>query len=137
MLELSNTHRVVLGTDDGLVRIWNNRSDAREVQLVGHAGAVNLLAASPAESCIATASDDGTVRMWHALTGSELAKSPRHPNQILALRFTDAGRRLLAVSADAVLHVYETPYCDRLDSIVDSVDSLRSRLRTTVAEVHQ
>jgi WD40 repeat protein len=43
-------------------------------RLTGHAGGVTAMAFSPDGAVLATAADDGTVRLWNPRTGAELAR---------------------------------------------------------------
>ncbi|MER7211924.1 hypothetical protein ABT340_33120, partial [Streptosporangium sp. NPDC000239] len=48
---------------DGTVRTWNTDGTPRAT-LTGHTGGVNAVAISPDGSWLASASDDGSVRIW-------------------------------------------------------------------------
>jgi WD40 repeat protein len=53
------------------VQIWNPDSATLINDFLGHTGPVNALAFSPDASLLASASDDGTVRLWE--TGSDVS----------------------------------------------------------------
>ena len=86
-MALDSSARVaVTGDSDGVVRI--QRLDGGEVHvLAGHRGAVSFVAVSPDLRWVATAGEDGTLRLWPM---PDLAKPPLHalplPELIATLR---------------------------------------------------
>jgi WD40 repeat protein len=64
--------RLAVATENGSTAIWSIRTRLEIVSLLGQTAAINSIAFSPRDgSDVATASDDGTVRVWRAL-GPEL-----------------------------------------------------------------
>ncbi|KAJ6626160.1 WD40-repeat-containing domain protein [Mycena sp. CBHHK59/15] len=61
-------NRVVSGSTDGAVRIWNATTGEVEAELTGHAGSVQSVAFSEDGSRVVSGSDDGTVWIWNAPT---------------------------------------------------------------------
>ena len=64
--------RIVSGSDDGTVRVWDAASGTELLVLRGHEGAVNAAAFSPDGARIVSGSWDNTVRVWDAASGAEL-----------------------------------------------------------------
>jgi len=56
--------RIVSGSDDNTVRVWDAASGAEVNNLRGHTGEVNAVAFNCDGSLIASGSDDKTVRVW-------------------------------------------------------------------------
>ena len=52
--------------------VWDTKTGQLLLTLGGHEGAVFCVAFSPDGNTIATAGGDGTIRLWGALTGSEM-----------------------------------------------------------------
>src|SRR5258707_126345 len=66
-----NVARVVTGSDDLTIRIWDAESGAAVGEpLEGHNGAVSSVAYSPDGRHIISGSDDHTIRIWDAKTGA-------------------------------------------------------------------
>jgi WD40 repeat protein/energy-coupling factor transporter ATP-binding protein EcfA2 len=82
--------------------------------LLGHTGAIWKLAIAPQTSWLATAGDDGTVRVWRTDTGIEQYCLTNHLGSSLAsILFRPDGRQLLSVDFRPRAHVWE-PHTGRL-----------------------
>ena len=62
---------------------------------------------SPDESRIATASDDGTARVWEATTGRPLTSPMTHGCPVVHVEFSPDGRRVVTASLDGTARVWE------------------------------
>jgi WD40 repeat protein len=60
-----------------------------------HGSGVNDVAWGPLGDVLASAADDGVVRLWDAATGSLLRELPGHTNYAYACQFDPAGRMLV------------------------------------------
>jgi WD40 repeat protein/serine/threonine protein kinase len=70
--------------------------------LTGHTDVVYGLAYSPDGDRLATASWDGTVKVWDAADGRELLAFRGHNEPVLRVAFSPGGRRLASLSAGTV-----------------------------------
>ena len=70
VLALSADGRLLIG-GDLIVHLWEVRSARLLADLTGHKDLLRSIAVSPNGKMIATASDDGTIRVWGIVTDSE------------------------------------------------------------------
>ena len=60
--------RVISGTDDNTIRVWDSSTGQCVQSLKGHKERVNSISVLPNE-CIVSGSDDNTIRVWNLLSG--------------------------------------------------------------------
>ena len=70
--------RVVSGSDDAMVKIWNATNGELEAELKGHAARVWSVAFAQDGIRVVSGSDDATVRIWNTMTGEVEAKLEGH-----------------------------------------------------------
>jgi WD40 repeat protein len=78
-----------------------------EHTLVGHTGAVNSVAYSPTAMRLATASDDGTVRIWDTVSGQTVLTWTAHSSPIRSIAFNQDGTRLATASDDHTAKLWD------------------------------
>jgi WD40 repeat protein/serine/threonine protein kinase len=69
----------------------------------GHGGFVYSLVFSPDGKRIASASEDGTARIWSVATGKEIAVLRGHAAKVYCIAFRPDGARVLTTSADGTV----------------------------------
>ncbi len=74
--------------------------------LRGHRGAVVAVAFAPDGARLATASRDGTARVWDALSGEEALALRGHRGAVLAVAFAPDGGRLTTAGEDGAARVW-------------------------------
>lgn len=96
--------------------------------LRGHAGSlVEEIAFDGDGSRIATASLDGTVRVWDARTGDLLLSPPPEPSGVASVAFAQAGSQLVVVYADGRILVYPV-------ALDDAIAVARSRVTRSLTD---
>jgi WD40 repeat protein/tRNA A-37 threonylcarbamoyl transferase component Bud32/tetratricopeptide (TPR) repeat protein len=73
----------------------------------GHAGAVLAASFAPDGRLLATAGDDGSVRLWDAATAEELTVLPGHKGLAFAVRFAPDGKTLASGGSDGKVRIWE------------------------------
>jgi len=99
----------ILASVNGGVRLWN-MSTARPVgpPLTGHTRPVLDVAFSPDGRTLATASEDGTIRLWDPATGQPRRTLPTSPGEVAytTLAFSPNGQTLASGDADGRLRLW-------------------------------
>jgi len=88
--------RLVSGSWDHTLRLWDVKSGALIRVLKGHGDAVHTAVFSPDGRAIVSGSADKTVRLWNAGTGALVKELYRGEDPVFGLAFTPDGQRLLA-----------------------------------------
>ncbi len=78
-----------------------------ELELVGHSGAVNSVRFSRDGTRLATASSDGTARVWDASTGRVVGMLSGHAANVNDVGFSPDGSQLVTASSDGVVRVWD------------------------------
>ena len=110
------------------------------LRLEGHGGPVNSVAWSPDSTRIATASDDGTARVWSSSSGSTLLTLKGHGNQnsdnVNSVEWSPDGTKIATASTDGTARVWSSssgstlltltfPGCGYIGSVAWSPDGTK------------
>ncbi|HEX2032094.1 MAG TPA: hypothetical protein VHL78_11980 [Actinomycetota bacterium] len=83
--------------------------------LTGHTGPVNDVAYAPDGSAIATASADGTVRVWNPASGAQEVMLSGHETGVWDLAFSPDGSKLASASPDGTVRVWALDVDDLIE----------------------
>ncbi|KAF7363053.1 WD40 repeat-like protein [Mycena venus] len=101
--------RIVSGSSDSTVRIWDARTG---VPIVGpfewHSKSVSCVAFSPNGGRIASGSYDTTVCIWDSRTGVLIAGPIKHPKEVCCIAFSPDGEQIVSGSADSNIYMWNS-----------------------------
>ena len=100
--------RLIVGMDGLEARVCDPATGATLLVLAGHGAGVSDARFSPDQQSIATASGDGTVRLWEAQLGIPLKTWHGHVGPVRRLLFTPDGRRLVTGGDDGTVRVWNS-----------------------------
>jgi WD40 repeat protein len=93
------------GNPGGSVDIWDSATGAHIATLAGSTGVVDLAFSSDG-SRLATASHDGTVRIWDPSSGEQLLILHGHDATVSSVAFSPDGSRLASVGVDGTVRIW-------------------------------
>ncbi|THU79247.1 hypothetical protein K435DRAFT_698261, partial [Dendrothele bispora CBS 962.96] len=100
--------RIVSGSHDNTVRVWNARTGAPEGDpFQGHSHWVTSVAFSPDGERIVSGSDDNTVRVWNTKSGTpEGDPFQGHSGWVSSVAFSPDGERIVSGAYDNTVRVW-------------------------------
>ncbi len=97
------------------ILLWEVPDGKLHFILKGHTDNINALAFTPNGKMLASGSDDGTIRLWDASTGTELLSLSSEKIQKLA--FSENRKMLASVSKDGIIHLWDIATGKQLSSL--------------------
>lgn len=88
--------RIVSGSADTSVQIWDAVSGAHSNTLKGHTDAVCSVAISHNDKRIASGSKDKTIMLWDTLSGARITRLEGHTNGVTSVTFSLNGEFLVS-----------------------------------------
>lgn len=103
----ADSRTFALGDAGGSVWLYDVETGTK-TPLEGHKGAVNALAFRPSDQALATAGEDGTLRLWNRDSGA-LIFSVQHPDgaALRDLEFDSLGERILTTTESGEVVVWD------------------------------
>jgi WD40 repeat protein len=99
--------RLVSGSDDCTLRIWETATGQSLKVLKGHAKGVNSVAWSKDGGKIVSASEDMSVRVWEAETGECVKVMTGHSGRVLCCAVSADGKFAVSGGVDKTLRVWD------------------------------
>jgi hypothetical protein len=93
-------NKIVSGSDDLMVRVWNVESGKQELQLKGHTLGVTSVGFSPDGEYIITGSWDETIRIWSVESGRQMIKLASHNHSVTSVAFSPDGKHFIKRNDD-------------------------------------
>ncbi len=101
--------RVLTGSDDRTVRLWDAEKWKELRPLNGHEGPVKSVLFSSSGSHALTASSDATVRVWNLDKGEELRKFSKHSETVIHAAFFPGETQTISGSRDSAIKLWQLP----------------------------
>ncbi|KAJ6524872.1 WD40 repeat-like protein [Mycena vulgaris] len=99
--------RVVSGSNDETVRIWDAMTGATLGKMEGHTEPVTSVAFSPDGARVVSGSDDKTVCIWDATIGAMLGRMEGHTGSVTSVAFSSDGARVMSGSEDGTVRIWD------------------------------
>ncbi|MBL0205614.1 MAG: NACHT domain-containing protein [Candidatus Microthrix sp.] len=99
--------RLVSGSTDGTIRIWDPNERTELGRLEGHTDRVWSVGWSPDGTRLVSGSTDGTIRIWDPNERTELGRLEGHTGGVWSVGWSPDGTRLVSGSADGTIRVWD------------------------------
>jgi Tol biopolymer transport system component len=100
--------RIVSGSDDKTVKIWDAETEQEKLTLKGYSGTIRSVAFSPDGKQIVSGSDDNTVKVWNSVTGEEVSTLKGHSGNVLCVAWSLSGNLIVSGSHKMKIWAAET-----------------------------
>jgi WD40 repeat protein len=107
-------NRLVSGSLDETVRIWDVPTGRVLQTLTGHGGNIYSIAAHPATGLFATASRDNSVRLWQAGKGKSIRTFTGHDQAVMSVSLSPDAKWMLTGSFDNTVILWETANANKI-----------------------
>jgi WD40 repeat protein len=100
--------KLVCGSEDRTVCVWDIAKLTRLAILQGHTGVVRTVAVSPDGRRILSCSDDQTIRQWDMLTGNPLETFLGHVGGVSSVAYSPDGLRIVSGGKDETVRLWSS-----------------------------
>ncbi|MFM6108296.1 MAG: WD40 repeat domain-containing protein, partial [Sphaerospermopsis kisseleviana] len=102
----ADNQRVISGSDDNTVKVWNLQTGEEQFTLEGHSSWVNAVAVTADNQRVISGSWDNTVKVWNLQTGEEQFTLEGHSGWVNAVAVTADNQRVISGSWDNTVKVW-------------------------------
>jgi WD40 repeat protein/serine/threonine protein kinase len=99
--------RIVSGSDDQTVRVWDATTGAELMTLRGHEREVGPVSFGSNGRKLVSISMDGTVKVWDAATGAEVMTLAGPEDDVISAAFSPDGKRIISGSHGGTLKLWD------------------------------
>jgi WD40 repeat protein len=122
----SSGEHALITVSDGTSRLIHLASGREDRRLIGHSDWVKAAAFGPADSWVATGSDDGTVRLWDTETGATFATISIE-QQITGVAVDQASGAVIVSTLNGKIHIWKDSSGLRTGEVGQAVSIARAR----------
>ena len=109
--------RIVSGSGDETIRIWDATTGKELETLEGHTAGVTSVSFSPDGKRIVSGSSDNTIRIWDATTGKEFETLKGHTADVETVSFSPDGKRIVSGSWDNTIRIWDATTGKELETL--------------------
>lgn len=117
-----DSRRILSGSDDLTVRLWDAVTGQELASLRGHNRLVSSVSFSPDGRRFASTSWDRTVRVWDAASGQEWTVLRGHEGVVTGVAFSPDGHRIASGSWDDTVRVWDSTTYECIEASEGSGD---------------
>jgi WD40 repeat protein len=103
----SNGMKVVSGSEDRTIKIWETATGDELNTFNGDSWAVFSVAFSPDGKYIVSGSRDVAIRLWNIITGEILKTFIGHSCSVISVAFSPDGKQIISGSSDAMIKLWD------------------------------
>ena len=115
-------NRIVSGSMDKSVRVWDAKTDEHLRELQGHTDSVTSVGFSTDGNQIVFGSLDKSVRVWDGKTGKQLRELQGHTDIVRSVEFAPDGHRIVSGSDDRSVRVWDAKTGEQLRKLNRDVE---------------